>query len=158
MEKLIPLEKGEQEFDTTYSDCVQYGRVQFWDKRYFDDPEPFEWYYGYPILRSSINSCVPKEGSVHYAGCGSSNLGSEMVEDGYTDVTIGDISRVAIHQQKIRNRHMPTLKYWQGTWLDSNLPSKSLNCIIDKGLFDAFLCTPTGNTSIKQYVFEVTYP
>jgi hypothetical protein len=38
---------GEAEFDSVYSDDAQFGRIQFWDQRYVDFPEPFEWYYGY---------------------------------------------------------------------------------------------------------------
>ena len=153
-QKLIPLAKGEQEFDTTYSDCVQYGRIQFWDARYAEESECFEWYYGFDYFRSTINENVPKDWSVLYAGCGSSNLGADLVADGYTDVTIGDISRVALHQQKIRHKGT-ALKYFQGTMLDTNLPAHSVSCIIDKALFDSLMCSTTGDISIRQYMFEI---
>ncbi len=61
LESLIPLGRGEQEFDTTYSDCVQYGRVQFWDSRYVENPDPFEWYYSYDMFRATINDALPNK-------------------------------------------------------------------------------------------------
>lgn len=41
---LVAPKKGEQEFDDVISDYAQYGRIQFWDERYLNDLEPFEWF------------------------------------------------------------------------------------------------------------------
>lgn len=40
------------------------------------------------------------------AGCGNSRLSEEMYEDGYTDITNIDISRVVIDQMAERTRAM----------------------------------------------------
>jgi hypothetical protein len=44
---LIPAGVGEEEFDNHVPDVAQYGRVAFWDDRYVEESEPFEWYHGY---------------------------------------------------------------------------------------------------------------
>ena len=38
------MNKGEGEFDDVISDFAQYGRLQFWEERYLNDHEPFEWW------------------------------------------------------------------------------------------------------------------
>jgi len=40
---LVVMNKGEGEFDDVISDFAQYGRLQFWEERYLNDHEPFEW-------------------------------------------------------------------------------------------------------------------
>lgn len=40
-----------------------------------------------------------------------------MVEDGYTNIVCGDISRVVIAQLKIRCEAFPEISYFQGTML-----------------------------------------
>ena len=47
---LIPADVGEEEFDNEVPDVAQYGRVAFWDDRYLDESEPFEWYHPYEYV------------------------------------------------------------------------------------------------------------
>lgn len=105
--------QGENDFDNQYSDCAQYGRIQFWDDRYAKETEPFEWYYGYEYFRETIQEYVKKDAKVMVAGCGSSNMLIEMAEDGYQDIVGADISRVVIHQQKTRCRGLPAISFFQ---------------------------------------------
>ena len=76
---------GKEEFDSTYSDVASYGRVQFWDQRYMDYPEPFDWYYEYAMFQDSINEVLPdKNAKIMIAGCGNSHFIEDMADDGYT--------------------------------------------------------------------------
>lgn len=43
----------------------------------------------------------------------------------------------------------------QGTLCDTDLPEESLDCVIDKALFDSLICTDTGAVTVAQYVTEV---
>ena len=67
---LIPLDVGIKEFDQRYSDRAQYGKVRFWDERYLQDLEPFEWYYPYSTFKDIINRFVAKEAKILLAGHG----------------------------------------------------------------------------------------
>jgi hypothetical protein len=151
---LVPPSKGEKEFDNQYSDCAQYGRIQFWDARYLQMLHPFEWYYPYEDFRGAIRENVPLDTPTFVVGCGTSHMPRDMIEDGYLDITAGDISRIAMSQQRIMNKGN-ALKFFQGTLLDTNIPAGSFGAIIDKALFDSILCSDTGTTSIYQYLFEV---
>eukprot|EP01038_Epipyxis_sp_PR26KG_P014093 gene14093-18912_t len=144
-----------KEFDDVTSDNAQYGRVQFWDHRYANEFEPFEWYYGYEYFKETIRENVPINRRVMIAGCGSSNMLGDMAEDGYTDLVGADLSRVAISQLQVRYKDVPAISFFQGTMVDTDLPEGSISAIIDKALFDSLLCTQNGATTIAQYVLEV---
>jgi SAM-dependent methyltransferase len=153
---LAVKEVGVEEFDNTYSDSAQYGQVQFWDAKYIDDPEPFEWYYGYDYFRDIVNESIPKKDSkVMIAGCGTSFFMEDMVADGYTDLLGVDISRVAIEIVKTRCKDTKEIKFLQGTMLDTDQPEHTFYAVIDKACFDSIICAGVGTMSIRQYLFEI---
>lgn len=153
--KLLVPKKGEAEFDDATSDNAQYGRVQFWDLRYAEEHEPFEWYYGYDYFRDTIRDCVPREWNVMISGCGSSNMLGDMAEDGYENLTGLDVSRVVIAQLRYRYKDMPQIKLINGNVTDTDLPEGSFGAIIDKALLDSLLCTQTSTLTVAQYLYEV---
>ena len=96
----------------------QYGSLDFWDNRYQNDTEPFEWYQNYSSLRHFLTPkylCKPddetttknpfhsiKECRVLIAGCGNSQMGEEMLNDGFSQgkITNIDFSSIVINQMK----------------------------------------------------------
>ena len=155
--KLVPIDVGSNEFDDTYSDSAQYGRVQFWDERYASFPEPFEWYYDYSMFQDLINAVLPnKDAKIMIAGCGTSHLIDDMAEDGYTDLIGVDLSRVCIAIMKKRcEKYGSAVKFHQGTMQDTDLEGGIYDAVIDKALMDALFCTNTGVNNVKQYMIEV---
>lgn len=153
---LAPPEKGEEEFDDVISDDAQYGRIQFWDLKYATEHEPFEWYYPYERFRQTLTENIPRDYKVMIAGCGSSSMPGDMVQDGYRSVLCADLSRVVMTQLKYRYQDVPEIAFFQGTMTDTDLPEASFGAVIDKALFDSLLCTPTGSVTVQQYVNEVT--
>ncbi len=153
--KLAAPKRGEQEFDDVISDHAQYGRIQFWDLRYANEHEPFEWYYDYKFFQETINDNIPFDRKVMVAGCGSSNMLGDMADDGYTDIVGADLSRVVITQLKYRYKDYPEISFFQGTMCDTDLPENSVGAVVDKALFDSLICGGTGSISVAQYVNEV---
>lgn len=123
---------GEEEFDNVISEVAQYGRVQFWDARYAEETEPFEWYYPYSYFRDIIIENAPRDKRIMVAGVGSSTMAEDLAEDGYLDIVAQDISRVAIAQLRIRNKHLPQISYAACNMTDSDLPAGSFQAIVDK--------------------------
>ncbi len=152
---LIPQKPGEEEFENMVPDVAQYGRIQFWDERYLQDSEPFEWYHGYDHYREAILDNIELDKRVMVAGCGTSNMPEDLAIDGYTNVTGQDISRVAIKMQEVRNKHISSLKYITGNMTDMDLPEECFDAIIDKALLDSLFCSAMGDTTVAQYVNEV---
>jgi EEF1A lysine methyltransferase 4 len=153
---MVPKKVGEEEFDDTYSDSAQYGRVQFWDERYTSFPEPFEWYYGYEMFQVVINETFPdKSVKIMIAGCGNSHFIEDMADDGYTDLVGVDLSRVAIAIMKQRCKDRPGISFHQGTMMDTDLPRAEYGGVIDKAVMDSLFCTNTGVHNVKNYIMEV---
>lgn len=152
---LVAAGVGQDEFDNTYSDAGQYGKVQFWDDRFANDPEPFEWYYPYAYFRETICEYIQKDQSVIVAGCGNSNMLEDMAKDGFEKIIGADLSRVVIEQMKIKCAEYPQIKFFQGTMTDTDLPAGSVDAVIDKALLDSLLCSDTGPVTVSQYVYEV---
>eukprot|EP01041_Mallomonas_annulata_P012428 gene12428-26141_t len=146
---------GEDDFDNHYTDLAQYGKARFWDHRYSTDPEPFEWYYGYSKYKDIINEHIAQDKRIMIAGCGNSHFIDDMADDGYESLLGFDISRVVISQMKARCEDMPQILFMQGNMLDTNLPDKSYDAIIDKALFDAILCKPGGDGFAHILVNEI---
>lgn len=131
---------GEEEFDNVISEVAQYGRVQFWDARYAEEIEPFEWYYPYNYFRDIIVENAPRDKRIMVAGVGSSTMAEDLAADGYTDIVAQDISRVALAQLRIRNKHLSQITYAACNMTDSDLPAGSFQAIVDKVQRGCFVC------------------
>lgn len=87
--KLNPFRRFENDFDDILSDVAQYGKVQFWDMRYAEEHEPFEWYFPYITVKGLINSLLDsekKDAPIIIAGCGNSNFIYDMYNDFYNNL------------------------------------------------------------------------
>jgi hypothetical protein len=92
------------------------------------------------------------------AGCGNSHMIENMADDGYENLIGLDISRVVISQMKTRCiDYEQQIQFQQGNILDTNLPEKSFDVIIDKALFDSILCVPGGDISVYILRNEVIF-
>lgn len=146
---------GENEFENQYSDECNYNRIHFWDQRYLEDQEPFEWYYPYEQFKEIINDHVAKTARIMDAGCGNSELLQHLVEDGFEEVVGVDFSRVVIDQLKKRFADYPEIELKCLNMQDSDLEKNSFDCIIDKGLFDSIACNMRSDEAIGNYMAEI---
>ncbi|KAL3823180.1 hypothetical protein ACHAXA_010064 [Cyclostephanos tholiformis] len=100
----------------------QYGEVVYWNDRYSNEKEPFEWYVGYDgikhfltakYLMSSVdaknqspNKVIKgpfqstKDCRVLIAGCGNSQVGESLLCDGFGKITNVDFSSIVIEQMR----------------------------------------------------------
>ncbi|CAL0334918.1 unnamed protein product [Lupinus luteus] len=122
-----------------------YGEPWYWDNRYSNEPNPFDWYQKYPTLAPIINLYVPRSLHILVVGSGNSAFSEGMVDDGYTDVVNIDISSVVIEAMQNKYRDRLHMKYIKMDVRDmSPFESGSFGAIIDKGTLDSILC---GNNS-----------
>jgi len=120
---------------------AQYGKGRdYWDKRYTEDPEPFDWYQRYDSLKHIINKWCPKESSrTLIVGCGNSKLSEDMNADGYCAIVNIDISPVVIEQMKEKSNSALEYVVMDVTEMTA-FESASFDAVIDKGTLDALLC------------------
>lgn len=97
----------ETETTTTQS----YSEQWYWDERYTNESDPFDWYQNYASLAPLINLYVPhRPHPVLVIGCGNSAFSEGMVDDGYEDVVSIDISSVVIDAMVKKYSDRPQLK------------------------------------------------
>ncbi|KAJ1444539.1 S-adenosyl-L-methionine-dependent methyltransferase [Pelagophyceae sp. CCMP2097] len=103
--KKVQQEGDPAKYEPVPSDVAAYGKRDFWDERYLNNPEPFEWYHGYHALKGLFDELIgDKEAHILIVGCGNSGLAAEMQRDGYNSLMNIDVSRVVIDQQLARHR------------------------------------------------------
>lgn len=78
------------------------------------------------------------------------------MDDGYRELVGADISRVVLKQMQSRTADYPEITYFQGNMVDTDLPAKSFDAIIDKALFDSLSCSHLGEAECNIYVQEVS--
>lgn len=49
-----------------------YASVDYWDERYENDPEPFDWYQRYDMFRIELLEHIRPDHKVLIVGCGNS--------------------------------------------------------------------------------------
>mgnify|MGYP006099725301 CR=1 FL=1 len=131
----------------------------YWDKRYKEDAEKsdgkFEWYVDYDSIAGLLSNMVRKTGRILEVGCGNSNLGMEMAEDQFQDITCIDFSGECIAQQLEKHRETEGLKFLRmdATHM-TGFKDEAFDCVVDKATLDAMLSG--GKGSAKKMVAEIS--
>ena len=88
-------------------------------------------------------------------GCGNSELGAGLYDDGYTNITNIDISPVVINLMSERYSDREEMEF---TKMDATnmeyLPNDCFNLIIDKALLDAQLCGENNFNAVSMMINE----
>eukprot|EP01055_Gregarina_sp_Pseudo9_P005576 Gregarina_sp_Pseudo_9__5575@NODE_74_length_4574_cov_25_621830_g68_i0_p4_GENE_NODE_74_length_4574_cov_25_621830_g68_i0NODE_74_length_4574_cov_25_621830_g68_i0_p4_ORF_typecomplete_len203_score24_66Methyltransf_31/PF13847_6/2_9e19Methyltransf_11/PF08241_12/4_1e18Methyltransf_25/PF13649_6/5e13Methyltransf_23/PF13489_6/7_8e13Ubie_methyltran/PF01209_18/7_2e13TPMT/PF05724_11/4_1e09Methyltransf_12/PF08242_12/7_6e08MetW/PF07021_12/1_2e06NodS/PF05401_11/8_8e07CMAS/PF02353_20/9_9e06TehB/PF03848_14/4_6e05Me len=132
---------------------TQYSKKEFWDERYTKDPEAFEWYADYGLLKSLINDICSKKSKILHVGCGTSNLAEDMEADGYKDITCLDFSSVAVQLKQHKSKKV---QYILGDI--RNMPEFStgtFNQVLDKGTLDSLMCGESAAPDVHQMLSEI---
>lgn len=90
------------------------------------------------------------------AGCGNSRLTEEMFEDGYTNVTNIDVSRVVIDQMIERYKDKPTLQWQQMNVTALDFPDEMFDVVVAKATLDAVLCGEGSTANVAKFCSEVS--
>ncbi|CAG0883154.1 unnamed protein product [Cyprideis torosa] len=140
-----------------------YDKKEYWDKR-FQDEEEYDWLSCYAVLRDVIKHFVGKDQRILILGCGNSQLGHEMYEDGYKCITNVDYSQVVI--DKMASKY-PTMRWCcgdvrnlllresnenpehEGTAAQGLFMANSFDCAIEKATLDALLVNEKSMWSIS---------
>ncbi|VVA97977.1 unnamed protein product [Arabis nemorensis] len=142
---------------TTEASTQSYSEQWYWDDRYANESEPFDWYQKYSSLAPLINLYVPlRNHPVLVIGCGNSAFSEGMVDDGYEDVVNIDISSVVIDTMLKKYSDRPQLKYLEMDVRDMKaFEADSFDAVIDKGTLDSILCGSNSRQYSLQMLEEV---
>jgi len=132
---------------------------EYWNNRYKDDANKtdgnFEWYLNYDSIAGLLSNIVGKNGSVLEVGCGNSNLGIDMINDEFQNVTCIDFSGECIVQQLAKHEGVKKIKFLKMDATNmKGIEQETFDCVIDKATLDALL---SGNLdSAKKLVMEMS--
>ncbi|KAJ6905254.1 methyltransferase-like protein 13 isoform X3 [Populus alba x Populus x berolinensis] len=149
--------------DVSSCNTYNYGDALYWDARYVQEAESFDWYQHYSSLRPFVRRYIPTSSRVLMVGCGNALMSENMVEDGYENITNIDISSVAIDIMRRKYEHvhqlncillkellyLPSYLYFCVSFLYdlcmidmemdardmSFFPDKSFDAVVDKGIY-----------------------
>ncbi|CAN6469896.1 unnamed protein product [Victoria cruziana] len=140
----------------TFGGTQAYGEPSYWDKRYSQDPGPFDWYQKYATLAPLFNLYIHRSHSILIVGCGNAALGEGMTEDNYEDIVNIDISSVVIDAMQKKYSNHPQLKY---IWMDvrdmHSFESDLFDVVIDKGTLDSLMCGQNSQSNAGKMLDEI---
>lgn len=116
----------------------QYGKKQHWEKVYQNN-QPHEVSWTQDIPRISLDFIksfnLPKTAGIIDIGGGDSNLVDHLLESGYQDITVLDISEAAIERAKLRLGDQAERVNWIISDLTDFVPSRRYNLWHDRATF-----------------------
>ncbi|KAI3920527.1 hypothetical protein MKX01_000866 [Papaver californicum] len=134
----------------------EYGEPSYWDNRYTQDPEPFDWYQKYPALSPLLHLYVPQHNRLLVIGCGNAAISEDMANDGFEDIVNIDISSVVIEAMQTKYQDIPALKYIQMDVRDmGGFESGSFDAVLDKGTLDSIMCGHNSQENASKMLEEV---
>ena len=91
---------------------AQYGKKEYWEERYKNEKERFEWYQSYSGIKDIITQHMKRDANILCVGCGNSTLSEEMWKDGFKNITNIDHSENVIDKMRTYYKEKnPDLKY-----------------------------------------------
>ncbi|KAJ6964588.1 EEF1A lysine methyltransferase 4 isoform X2 [Populus alba x Populus x berolinensis] len=143
--------------DVSSCNTYNYGDALYWDARYVQEAESFDWYQRYASLRPFVRRYIPTSSRVLMVGCGNALMSEDMVDDGYENIMNVDISSVAIDLMRRKYEDMPQLNYMEMDVRDmSFFPDESFDAVIDKGTLDSLMCGSDAPISAARMLGEVS--
>ena len=134
----------------------------YWDARYSQDPQPFDWYQRYSAcesLRTIAAERLNKEGRTLIVGCGSSRLAEELLADGYKALCNADWCPTVITQLEERFRRLG-VKGVDNKLIDVRamgaFADGSYDAVFDKATLDTILSSENGAESVERMLSEIS--
>lgn len=146
------------EFDNVEANSrPDYFSNEYWEQRYRNDTEPFDWYLTWNDLKEIILPEIKKYDSALYVGCGSSTIAYNLIQDGFHKVTGLDISKTVISQNKSRYSNISNLDFIAEDVgkMDTIFPKNSFDFIIDKGMMDSMITSLSSSRNVPQMMNKI---
>jgi len=132
------------------------GGPGFWNERYEQKAETFDWLEEYSDLRDVIEEVTKGSRSARFlnVGCGNSPLPEQMYDDGYHNIDNIDYSDIVISQMQQRNLNRSEMRWTTMDARQMTYENNTFDVIIDKGTLDAFSCMKGNDLAIACYLTE----
>ncbi|KAA6390389.1 MAG: putative protein kinase domain protein [Streblomastix strix] len=135
---------------------MNYGNKDFWEQRYRDNDERFEWYKSYAALRPILAKHLTPDSKILDLGCGSSRLAEDLYDDGFKNITAIDKSPVIIQRMKKANVGHPEIQWIEMDAIKLRLEKNSFDIVIDKGTTDTIFCGENSFRNIRRLLHNIS--
>lgn len=129
LEGISYVENGED-------DVPPYAEKEYWEKRYTDDTEAYDWYQDADVVVKACKKMMDAEGRVLVVGTGNSDVAPLLAQGGFESVTAIDFVRPCIVKSRRRNREVEGITWKVMDMRRMTFPSGDFATIIDKGTLD----------------------
>jgi ubiquinone/menaquinone biosynthesis C-methylase UbiE len=130
-----------------------YGDREYWEKRYTDDPEVFEWYQEPEPILGAIKPYFEGEGvRALVVGTGNSDLAPQLAQQGLESVVAIDFVKPCIVKSRRRNREIENISWKIMDVRKLTFPESNFQLVVDKGLLDClfFISDSDVNTALAE--------
>lgn len=132
--------------------------VSYWDARYIEAPEPFEWVEDaidvQDILFAALGKALSDENILH-VGCGNSRLPVQLFDRGIVNIVNIDNSPVVIEQMRHINVCRPSMQWLCMDARQMTFTIAEFDIVIDKSALDSMTCMDDCVPLIEEYLCEV---
>jgi EEF1A lysine methyltransferase 4 len=120
-----------------------YGSSEYWEARYANREENFEWLLDWADMRVPLEALLSSSMRVLHIGCGNSTIGVNILADNLAaEVVNVDISPTVIEQMAVHHAEPGCLWEVQDV-TGMSYTDSSFDAVLDKGTLDALLCKDT---------------
>jgi len=132
-----------------------YADPTWWDSRFQETDETFDWYATYKELGDLFNDWSPATPELQslMVGCGNSKFSAEMHEAGYRRIVNIDISAAAVAKMEARFTNLG-LEWLAMDATKMDFEDDKFDFVVDKGTLDAMMCG-TDETMVGAMVGEI---
>jgi ubiquinone/menaquinone biosynthesis C-methylase UbiE len=131
-----------------------YASAEYWNERYRQRPEPFEWYQEWAVVYRAVKEHCASARRALNVGCGSSPMAWEM--SAYFEHVVNiDISSVVIDQMAEAHKQAENVEWIVMDCTKMTFEDNSFDIAFDKGTIDALLCAESSATMIAAITKEV---
>lgn len=133
----------------------EYGEAEYWDQRYSESPEEYEWFMSFKYIFPFFKEYVEPNKIALNEGCGNSPMPLEMIELGFSKVINIDISNILIQQMKSKYENNSNLEWFTMDCTKLSFENNYFDYVFDKGTIDALYCSSDSVQLISKTMDEV---
>ena len=140
--------------DDPEAELPNYGEVSYWEQRYTEDTEIFEWYQEPEEMLAKIKDYIDQEGKILVIGNGTSNLPVILNQNGYENVTAIDYSRQATKVMRRKNRDIEAITWRTMDVRKLGFEKGEFQAVLDKGTIDTLY--QLGDSEVLNAMAEIS--
>lgn len=131
-----------------------YGESAYWEMRYSEDPEPFEWYQDSEALLPAVKDYIDAEKKILIVGNGTSQMPGFLQRNGYENVTAVDFVPLVIKKLRKLYKENENMVFRVMDVRNMKFENGEFQAVVDKGTLDCVY--HLGDSEVLQMMAEVS--